>query len=224
MHLSQRDFATGSMLNNHEKSQVHSEACLKFSTFTQPNIIERMNVQLLEDQEWHRKSFMILWTSLRYLLRQGLAIRGHEELQGNLLQLLKVQSEDNKKLATFIEDKNYQSPDVTNELIILMGNHLLQHLLHRIRECQFYSIIADETRDTSNKEQLSISLRWVDSDYNIFENLVGMIQVTRTDAETLTLAIKDVLIRCMTPLSSCRARHMMVHQIWQGGKVVLQHA
>ncbi|WP_230683095.1 hypothetical protein, partial [Streptococcus pneumoniae] len=49
-HLSQRCFATGSMhakdkFNNHEKSQAHSEACLKFSTFTQPNIIERMNVE-----------------------------------------------------------------------------------------------------------------------------------------------------------------------------------
>ena len=58
--------------NNHEKSQAHSEACLKFSTFTQPNIIERMNVQLLEDQEWHRKSFLILLTSLQYLLRHDI--------------------------------------------------------------------------------------------------------------------------------------------------------
>ena len=39
-------------------------------------------------------------------------------------------------------------------------------------------------------------------DDTIYEGPVGMIQVPTNDAETLTLAIKDVLILCMTPLSS----------------------
>ena len=49
-----------------------------------------MNVQLLEDQEWHRKSFLILLTSLRYLLRRdihfNISLLGHMG-PPNLIQL-----------------------------------------------------------------------------------------------------------------------------------------
>ena len=38
--------------------------------------------------------FMKLLSSLHYLLRQGLAIQGYKECDGNLTQLLKLQTED----------------------------------------------------------------------------------------------------------------------------------
>ena len=75
-----------------------------------------------------------------------------------------------------------------------------------------FPIIDDETTDISTG--------------TIYEGPVGMIQVPTNDAETLTLAIKDILFLCMTPLSSCLAQHTMVHQVhvWLNGEVVLQHA
>jgi len=46
-----------------------------------------------------------LW-ALRYLLRQGMAIRGHTEIEGNLHQLLKVWANDNGDIEKVWENDN----------------------------------------------------------------------------------------------------------------------
>ena len=58
-------------------------------------------------------------SSLKYLLRQGLPIHGHKESEGSLL---KLQSNDCPQLKEWLDDNQYLSHDMVNELIILMGN------------------------------------------------------------------------------------------------------
>ena len=91
-------------------------------------------------------------------------------------------------------------------MITLIGNTLLCKLLARIREACWYSIIADETRDISSKEQLTVTIRWVSDTYEVQEDLIITIHVPSTTASTLTATIKDVLIRCILPLSNCRGQ------------------
>lgn len=74
-----------------------------------------------------------------------------------------------------------------------MGLQLLRHILADIRAAYWYSIIVDETRDVSGKEQLALSIRWVDAMYDVHEDLVGLVEVQATDAETLEGTIKDSL-------------------------------
>ncbi len=69
-----------------------------------------------------------------------------------------------------------------------------------------YSLIADEATDVSNKEQLCISIRWVDCNFDIHEDVVELINVPKTDSATLTTFIKDSLIRFALPLSQCRGQ------------------
>ena len=97
-------------------------------------------------------------SSLKFLLRQGLAIRGHNDRDGNLLQLMELRSEDSPGLRRWLDSNHYLSPQIVNEMITLMGNTLLRKLLVRICEARWYSIIADETRDISNKEQLTVTI------------------------------------------------------------------
>ncbi len=68
-------------------------------------------------------------SSLRFLLRQGLAIRGHEEIEGNLMQLLLVRCEDCSDLKQWINDKKYLSSDIINEIIKNMSNSVLRRVL-----------------------------------------------------------------------------------------------
>ena len=103
------------------------------------------------------------WESLKYLLCQGLAIRGHSNNdKGNLDQLLLLRKNDVPDLDTYLQAKKYLSPEIINEQIALMANQLLQSLLNDIKANQcdqpFFAIIADETRDTSRLEQLALSL------------------------------------------------------------------
>ena len=150
--------------------------------------------------------FIKVLSSLQYLLRQGLAIRGHKDEESNLYQLLKLRCEDCQELSGWLKKHQYMSHDIINELITLMGKALLRNLLANIREASWYAILAGETRDVSNHEQLSVSIRWVDESYTIHEDFIGLVHVLQTTADSLTSAIKDVLIRCILPLSNCRGQ------------------
>ena len=62
-------------------------------------------------------------------------------------------------------------------------------------------LLTDVIRDVSNCEQLCICIRWVDQHFDIHEAFIGLVQLDRTDADSIFKAIKDGLTRCILPLS-----------------------
>ena len=152
-----------------------------------------------------------VWSSQKFLLRQGLAIRGHKESEGNLLQLLHLRSDDCPKLVRWLRNQQYMSPEIINEVIAIMGHDLLRKLLSSIHSATWYAILADETADIANYEQLSMSIRWVGDAYKINEDFTGLVHVPRTTSDTLTAAIKDVLVQCSLPVSRSRLRRGLKH-------------
>ena len=56
----------------------------------------------------------------------------------------------------------YTSPDIQNQITDILGDHVRQKILHKVRQAQLFTVIADEVTDCSNKEQLSVVLRYVD--------------------------------------------------------------
>jgi len=100
------------------------------------------------------------------------------------------------------------SHDIITELIALMGQRLLRQLLHNIQQVSppwyhWYGLMADEASDSANKEQLNVTIRWVDDDYEVNEDLIGLFCLPATSADIICTGIKDVLLRCQlrTPLS-----------------------
>ncbi|CAM4849984.1 unnamed protein product, partial [Rotaria magnacalcarata] len=75
-----------------------------------------------------------------------------------------------------------------------------------ICERKFYSIICDETRDESGTEQLCFTIRSVDSDFVMHEDVLGMYGVTSQSAEHITNIILDILIRCNLDIKYCRGQ------------------
>ena len=51
----------------------------------------------------------------------------------------------------------------------------------------FYFIMADETTDSSNRDQVVICFRWVDNSLNVQEEFLGRQQADRIDALTITV-------------------------------------
>ena len=92
-------------------------------------------------------------SSIHFLARQGLALRGHFEnvdnLEGNFYQLLLLQAEQCPDLKSWILRKEYTSPEILNEIIIIMGQTILRSLLSCTRSTSWFSIIADEVTDIS---------------------------------------------------------------------------
>ena len=149
---------------SHSISHVHREAKMKWLASGKPTLQERFSSQLVLLQNTRRKALLHQLSSLRFLLRQGLAIRGHTELEGNLRQLLMMWAgASNSDLKTWLRENKYMSHDIINEQITIMGHSLLRTLLANIKKNVpvWYAIIADEAADVVNREQLNLSIRWV---------------------------------------------------------------
>lgn len=142
-------------------------------------------------------------SSVHFLLWQGLAIRGHRESDGNLINILQLRSEDDSELATWLKNQQYLSPDIINQIISLLGNALLQQLLSSIREARWFAILADETTNITKHEQLSLTIQWVSSTYEVNKDFISLVLVPQITADILTTAIKDFLKCCALPLAQC---------------------
>uniref|UniRef100_H3AMU6 DUF4371 domain-containing protein n=1 Tax=Latimeria chalumnae TaxID=7897 RepID=H3AMU6_LATCH len=194
-------------LNLHQATSCHRECVEKFSTLHLDFVSVQLNQQFEHDQEIHRNLFMRELSTILFLARQGLALRGPIiEQDGNLYQLLKLGSEDCPELTILLNDHAYISHDVINEILKLMGHQVLRSIINKISNAKWYTIIADETRDISNHEQLVICIIWVDDCYNAHEDPIGLYEIPSQDAQTITNVLKDALSRCGIPLANCRGQ------------------
>jgi len=148
--------------------------------------------------------FLRQLSSLKYLARQGLGIRKIDDFEGNLIQLLKLRAEDVPAFNEWIEKGNYLSHDIINELIEMMGQTVLRSILDDVRTSKFFGLIADESKDVSNKEQLTCVIRWVSPNLTVKEDFLGMYELGKTDAASITAALKDIILRCNLQMSKCR--------------------
>ena len=101
---------------------------------------------------------MKLLSSVRFLARQGLAFQGHtktsEVSEGNLYQLLLLRSEDNNRMGLWLKKREYISPDIVNEIVVLMGQNVLRTIFAQIKTSMWFALIADEASDISHNEHV----------------------------------------------------------------------
>ena len=102
-----------------------------------------------------------------------------------------------------VTQREYISPEIINEIITIMGQSVLREILSENRSSLWFSVIADEATDIPNNEQMSISICYVDTKYDIHEETIGLIQLPNTTAQTLFGVMKDVLLRCSLPIAQC---------------------
>lgn len=149
---------------------MHREAKLKWMSRKQPTIAAQMSSQVAQLQMKRRQGLLIQLRAIRFLTRQGIALRGHSESDGNLHQLLCAWSVDNEVIQSFLRENRYTSHQAVNELIEILGLTLLRKLLMSIKEGvgpAWFSIIVDEATDVANNEQMNLSVRWVNDDMKI---------------------------------------------------------
>ena len=190
----------------HEASSTHREAMMKLQNVASVNIGAILDSKRKEQQLRRQEMLQKHLSSVRYLARQGLALRGHEESEGNMLQLLQMWSEHDSGIKEWLRDGKYLSHDIVNEQIKLMSDHVLREILSEVKNGMFFAVQADEATDIACNEQMCVSIRWVNKEYEIFEEPIGLVQLTKTDSTTIFKALKDVLIRCVLPTSMCRGQ------------------
>ncbi|CAF1410883.1 unnamed protein product [Rotaria sordida] len=190
----------------HESTKMHATSIYVVDQQTKPTITAQLISATKRQQEQRRKALSIQISCIVYLLRQGLALRGHSDIESNLIQLLKLRSIDNDFLTEWINDKKYLSHDIINELCKEIYLLIIRDIVKEISNRKWFSLICDETCDESTLEQLCIGIRSVDDNYEIFEDILGLYELSRQDAPTIVEAIRDVLTRCGLNVLDCRGQ------------------
>ncbi|XP_061173672.1 zinc finger MYM-type protein 1-like [Saccostrea echinata] len=195
----------------HEKSDCHKEAMER--EFTIKKEVKDVGESLSKTHEVEKKSnrenLLKITNILKFLARQGIALRGDkDEKNSNFNQLLMLEAKRDPQLQEWLQRKTnkYVAPDIQNEILQVMGLQVLRQIVAFIKSSEFFSIMADETRDISNKEQLVLCIRWVDQNFTAHEDLLGMYCLPDIGANSITLAIKDALLKFDLPISKVRGQ------------------
>ena len=158
------------------------------------------------------KYFIKVMECVQYLARQGILFLGSNDNNDNFYQLLLSMWKYDKTILDRIEDTSvkrkhkFTHADYQLELLTLMSNQVLRAILIPIKENGIYSLMSDEWTDIANLEQLSICVRTVNDNLEVFEHFLGFYEVPNIRSETIVTVIKDALIRMQLPLPSCRGQ------------------
>ena len=103
-------------------------------------------------------------------------------------------------------EKFYLSPKIQNELVQYMSDQVRHELLKLIKQAKYFVLIVDESRDASRTEQVSISLRFVNSDCQVEECFLCFEETSSTKSENLYRIITSNLEKWGLSLDNCRVQ------------------
>lgn len=189
---------------NFHRTSILSNVAQKKGT----NISASLSISKTKEMKDSRSALLKIISSLLYLSKQGLAVRGHVDASSNIQQLLILRADDVPELKSWLlRTKNkWLSHDVQNEILSLLSQEVQLNIISKIKNAFCFSIILDETRDISNVEQVSVCFRVVDDHLNIEEYFIGFFETPFTDAETLFTLVMNILNRFEIDISKCRGQ------------------
>ncbi len=96
-----------------------------------------------KQQESNRQYLIKIAQNIRFLCRQGIALRGNgTEVDSNFMQLLQVRAIDDPKICDMLEKKagKYTSPQIHNEIIKIMSLNILRKIASSIQEARYFAL------------------------------------------------------------------------------------
>ena len=167
---------------HHKAAVVRADEFKKTMTNQQPTIQSRLSQALAERVAINRQKLGSIMKTIVLCSRQNIAMRGHRDSvtdlerdvsgsdnHGNFLALLnfRIEASDTvlgEHLSTAARNATYISNTIQNQIIDVLADQVRQKIIQKVQAAKRYAVIANEVTDVSNKEQLSIVLRYVESD------------------------------------------------------------
>lgn len=211
-------------LRKHATSQMHKNASVFADNFIrvmksqQKSIGEQMSEAVALQVESNKKKLQPIVKTILFCGRQNIPLRGHRESSdsknpGNFRALLKfrVDSGDDllkDHLENAPKNATYISNTIQNEIIVIVGELFQKKILEDVHAgSNVFALIADESRDCSNKEQMALIIRYVDQNKMIQETFLGFVECPfGTTGEELGTLIKSSCTAIGLDLNLCRAQ------------------
>ncbi|XP_073291091.1 uncharacterized protein [Primulina huaijiensis] len=142
-----------------------------------------MNAQTSEEVKMNQLRLKATIESIRWLCLQECALRGHDESSS---------SNNQEKVP---RNAKYTSPDIQKGILHILSKRVRKKISEEVGNAKF-CLLVDEAKDMiSNKEQMTIVLRFVDRDGFLLECLFDIVHVVDTTPVTLKKEICNVLGR-----------------------------
>ena len=150
----------------------------------------------------------------RTLGRQVIAFRGrstepsqptgkqgeNREIDGNFNQIIQLLSRHCPNLKRWLDEVHlrpyhvtYMSHDSQNEMIDILANNIRGKVKEEVNQSKMYSVMADTTPDTSNKNRLAVPVRYVKEDGSSFAVKERLLEVKETTDKTGSGQASDIL-------------------------------
>ena len=139
----------------------------------------------------NKKKIVPIIKTVMFCWSQNIALRGHRDDStnwdlgnpGNFQALLdfRIDSGDTVLQEHFVTapgSATYTSKTIQNEIISCCGDLITEKIVQEAKECRFFSVLADEAQDSSNKEQMPLVIRFVDRNKEIREEFIRFIHCT----------------------------------------------
>ncbi|XP_076893463.1 uncharacterized protein LOC143545449 [Bidens hawaiensis] len=190
----------------HDKARKRGEDLL--------NQTQSIHVALDKKADKNKKEYRIRLSAsiiaTRGLLNGALSFRGHDESEtslyrGHFIELLKlfgVINEEIDKVILSNAPRNNQmiAPSIQEEICNCFTAEVLKKIFNELVD-NVFSILVDELRDVSKKEQTALVLRYVDKFGFVEERFVGLVHVVETTALSLKTAIDELFAHYNLSLS-----------------------
>ena len=167
-----------------------------------------------QDKIEYRVQLNAIIDCIRFLLCQGLAFRGHDESQGssdkgNFFELLQFLGDHNESINEVLQKTSKNCKLTHHEIqkdIVNAIAHETSKAIIKDPDNGFFSILVDESRDISVKEQMALLLRYVNIKRIIIEWFLVIVHVASTTALSLKYAIECLLCEHNLSLSKLRGQ------------------
>ena len=212
-------------LASHEKTEYHKDTYTRVVSFLEymsgrrESIVAQLNTSHAAQIQRNREVLKSIIATVEICGRQGIALRGHRDdarhlddpdsNPGNFQALLKFRCDAGDiVLAEYFSkcarNATYRSKTTQNAIIEVLGGMITEAIIAEVNEAKFFAVISDEVQDSASIEQISLVIRYVHKDedlYMVKESFIGFKEQHRemtgqAIAETILGKLEELGLNC----------------------------
>jgi hypothetical protein len=215
----------------HENCDVHNNAMImwtEYKSLKSRNVDSVVQLQSDAAAKQIAENRLYVKTVAEVLLltaTQNIAQRGHRETNfgigdnpGNFRKILQLVMRHDKTVSERFMDgslaKRYTSKDIQNEILDTLAEMVREQIIEEVKESIYFSVLVDETKDVSHKEQISFVLRYF-AHKQVHESFIDFKPADGLNAQSLSALIVRTLTSYGLDIRSC-----LVGQGYDGASVM----